>query len=268
MLSSLTVVISGVTRRKAARNRTFGQPTNRCCQLWTRGTLPSSARLTNTTSLEVAYIGNKGTNGFAGDGQYLQRQSGPPLFGYQTIASTAATSILQRLSPPLAFLIPSTRPVPCMRWYRWIKATTRATTPAASTTRCEMKLDRRFSQGLQFLTHYTMLTRTSTTATTTLTVTRSLMGPDDPVRNHVWVTTRCTLAVRQRQDFARKSGRAEDYRRGMANYWHHQLERRVAVDTQFNECGPEQDVGVCRPNKGSGSFPWARDRSAPIAIHT
>jgi hypothetical protein len=23
----------------------------------------------------------------------------------------------------------------------------------------------------------------------------------------------------------------------------------------FNECNPEQDVGVCRPNKGSGSFP-------------
>ena len=23
----------------------------------------------------------------------------------------------------------------------------------------------------------------------------------------------------------------------------------------FNECGPEEDVGVCRPNRGSGSFP-------------
>jgi hypothetical protein len=36
----------------------------------------------------------------------------------------------------------------------------------------------------------------------------------------------------------------------------------------FGECGPEQDVGICRPNKGSGSFDVGAVRSIPSPIRS
>ncbi len=35
----------------------------------------------------------------------------------------------------------------------------------------------------------------------------------------------------------------------------------------FNECGPEEDVGVCRPNKGTGTLHTGVGKLDPIA-HT
>ena len=40
----------------------------------------------------------------------------------------------------------------------------------------------------------------------------------------------------------------------LADHEYHELERRAALDAELWNCGGEQDVGVCRPSQGSGSF--------------
>jgi len=49
---------------------------------------------------------------------------------------------------------------------------------------------------------------------------------------------------------------------------YHQLERGAAVDPQFGDCGQDQDVGVCRPNIGTGSLKTGVHRDPATGIVT
>ncbi len=88
----------------------------------------------------------------------------------------------------------STRPAYCNA-VRRIRATSWATTRAVSTTRSKSK----WIGGSRTVCNYSpitpSLTRTSTTATNTRSATPIAYGPDDQVRNHVWVTRWCTSCL-------------------------------------------------------------------------
>ena len=118
-------------------------------------------QITNTISSEVAYVGSKGTHGFAGNGPNYDVNP-VALAGTRTICGRRTRR--NKLGGSSARL-PRTAPS-AMRDVRLGHQYLRSGigfdlgnyygNDAASTYNAfEVKVDKRFSQGLQFLTHYT-----------------------------------------------------------------------------------------------------------------
>jgi len=121
----------------------------------------------------------------------------------------------------------------------------------------QVKAERRFSHGLQFLSHYTFAHAYKYDSNYYADDPKVAYGPDDEVRNHLWVNNVVyALPFGRNQTFAGNSSRAEDL---IIGGW------QIAGTTtwgsglpwtpSFSGCGSDEDVGVCRPNRGSGSFP-------------
>ena len=118
-------------------------------------------------------------------------------------------------------------------------------------------MDQRFSHGLQLLSHYTFAHANKYDSNYYANSHPIAYGPDDQVRTHVWVTeARIRVAFRQRaKSFAGNAGRVEDliiggWQISGTTNWSGGL----PWTPSFNNCGNEEDVGVCRPDIGSGSF--------------
>ncbi len=231
-------------------------------------------QLNNNTSLEVAYIGNKGTNGFAGDGNTYNVNQ-PSIVG--CAGKGCSTGVPQSQRRP--FFDKFTYPDCSTANVGAIVAGTCGNTgvPLADQLTCcstdqgnylgnnassiynalQVKVDKRFARGLQFLTHYTFAHADKYDSNYYAISHPLSYGPDDQVRNHVWVTSLVyELPVGKGKSFAGNAGRAEDLIIGGwqitgTTNWSSGLPWTPST----NECGNEEDVGVCRPNKGSGSFP-------------
>jgi hypothetical protein len=212
-------------------------------------------QVTNTISAEVAYVGNKGSHGFAGDGpNYDVNPLSMFLYG------TGANSSLRR---PLCFPVFTVAPG------------TPGVTPLGSCTHLpdslgnyygndasthynalEMKVDKRFNQGLQFIAHYTYARAFAYDSNYYGASHVIAYGPNDFVRNHVFVVnTVYELPFGKGKPFLGNSGRVVNYLVGgyqltNTTNWSGGLPWTPST----NECGKEQDVNICRPNKGSGSF--------------
>ena len=208
-------------------------------------------QLTNTISLEVAYVGNKGSHGFSGDGPNYDINP-VSLFGYKTIDPN--TGVL--------YTTPQRRPL-CH------EDSTGACTgigddlgnyygndASSEYNAFETKVDKRFANGLQFIAHYTFAHAYAYNNNYYAISHPVAYGPNDFVRNQVFViNTVYALPFGRGKMFLGNSGRAVDY---LVGGW------QVTNTTNWssglpwtpttNECGSEQDVGICRPNKGSGSF--------------
>ena len=219
-------------------------------------------QLNNTTSLEVAYIGNKGTNGFAGDGNtYNVNQIN--IAGYGTALTQA-----ERRPFYNKFIYPDCSTV--------TQTCGNTGVPLADQLTCcstdqgnylgndassiynalQVKLDKRFSHGLQFLTHYTYANANKYDSNYYAISHPISYGPDDQVRHSAWVTnTVYELPFGKGKTFAGNAGKAEDtiiggwQITGTTNW-----SSGLPWTPSFNECNGEQDVGVCRPSKGTGSF--------------
>jgi hypothetical protein len=216
-------------------------------------------QLTNTITAEVAYVGSKGTHGFAGDGP-----------NYDVNPA--------RVGPGADLVVPDTDPKKPAGSHKY--AGFSAFTPqnnrrplfpripfdlgnyygndAASTYNAfEVKVEKRFAQGLQFLTHYTFSHAYNYTDSYYAGSHAVAWGPVDFNRNHVWVlNTVYELPFGKGKSFLGNSSRAMDYAIGgwqisNTTNWSSGL----PWTPSFGECGNEQDIGQCRPNKsGSGSF--------------
>jgi len=214
-------------------------------------------QLTNTISAEFAYVGNKGSHGFAGDGpNYDLNQKSMFLFGVidplnPTPNSPYPDSVRRPLCRPNLNVFPET----CagigdsLQNYYGNDAST-------NYNAFETKVDKRFSQGLQLIAHYTFSRSRAYKDTYYPDSHPIAYGPNDFTRNHVFViTTVYELPFGKGKTFLGSSSRAMDY---VVGGW------QLSNDTNWSsglpwtpttkECGAEQDVGVCRPNKGSGSF--------------
>src|SRR3989442_2842608 len=94
-------------------------------------------------------------------------------------------------------------------------------------------------------------------------------GPDDQSRNHVWVNNIVyELPIGRGKTFAGSVGRGLDAIIGgwevtNTTNWSSGLPWTPST----NECGSEQDVGICRPNKGPGSFHVGAGKLDPVT-HT
>ena len=133
----------------------------------------------------------------------------------------------------------------------------------------QVKVDKRFSGGLQFLTHYTFAHSNKYDANYYAISHPIAYGPDDQTRNHVWVTNIVyELPFGRGKRFAGNAGRLED---ALIGGW--QITNTTNWSSglpwtpTFGECGGEEDVGVCRPNKGSGSFHVGAGKFDPNKSH-
>ena len=211
-------------------------------------------QITNTTSLEVAYIGNKGTNGFAGDGNTYNINQ-PSIVGFPTVPQQQRRPFYNAFTyPGIPDPSSTTGSLMCCSTDQGNYLGNNA---SSIYNALQVKVDRRFSHGLQFLTHYTFAHANKYDSNYYADSHPIAYGPDDQVRNHVWVTELVyELPFGKGKSFVGNAGRAEDLIvggwqiTGTTNW-----SSGLPWTPSFNECGPEEDVGVCRPNKGSGSFP-------------
>ena len=205
-------------------------PSNRCCRRSTRGTLTVQRQVTNTISAEVAYVGNKGSHGFAGDG---------PNYDVNPVVhvSVQARRTLSRVRPMHSNLRrPLCRPQSRHRHLRWHRRRSLGNfygnDASSEYNALEIKVDKRFAQGLQFITHYTFSHANAYNNNYYAVSHPIAYGPNDFVRNQVFViNTVYALPFGKGKTFLGSAGRAEDLRGGrMAGNQYHQLEQRSALD--------------------------------------
>ena len=226
-------------------------------------------QLNNSTSLEIAYIGNKGTNVFAGTGNTYNVNQ-PSVVGFASGVPQA-----QRRPYYNKFIYPDCSVSQQQCGLSNVPVSDQLT--CCSTDQgnflgndansiyhaLQVKVDHRFSRGLQLLSHYTWAKANAYDANYFAISHPIAYGPDSQVRAHVWVTNLVyELPVGKGKTFAGNAGRAEDliiggWQISGTTNWSGGLPWTAAA----NECGgsqgssgSEEDVGVCRPNKGTGSF--------------
>lgn len=208
-------------------------------------------QVTNTISAEVAYVGNKGSHGFSGDGPNYDVNP-VSMFGFQTIDPATGVDYTASARRPLcrenSAGVCAGIPDDLGNYY--------GNDASSSYNAFEAKVDKRFNRGFQFITHYTYA-RANAYNSTLYAVSHPISyGPNDFVRRQVWVFNPVyQLPFGKGKQFLGNASRGMNY---VVGGW--QLSNSTNWSSglpwtpSFNECGPEQDVGVCRPNKGSGSF--------------
>jgi len=209
-------------------------------------------QLTNTINLEVAYVGSKGTHGFAGDGPNYDVN--PVTMNlYHVVDPLTGQFYASDFRRPLC--VPSLATDICNR-IGFDLGNYYGNDAASTYNAFEVKAEKRFSQGLQFLTHYTFSHAKNYDSNYYGGSHSIAWGPVDFNRDHVWVlNTVYELPFGKGKTFLRDSSRAVDYVIGgwqvsNTTNWSSGL----PWTPSFNNCGTEEDVNVCRPNKGSGSF--------------
>jgi Carboxypeptidase regulatory-like domain/TonB dependent receptor len=223
-------------------------------------------QLTRTMSLEVTYLGNKGTHGFVGDGPTYnvnQPQLGAGSLAGCPAACTFVPNVPQVQRRPFynAFSYPG-----------YIDPTTNATltccftdqgnylgNDASSTYNAlTVKLDRRFSNGLQFMTFYNYAKGYHYDSNFYVDNKAIAHGPDDNLRNHQWVTSLIyQLPFGKGKSFGGDVGRGMDaviggWQVSGTVTWAGGLPWTPGLSGAV--CNLQQDTGVCRPNTGTGSF--------------
>jgi hypothetical protein len=224
-------------------------------------------QLTNTMSLEVAYIGNKGTNVFAGTGNTYNVNQ-PSIVGCAGVA--CSTGVPQAARRPYfgKFIYPDCSVTLQQCGLSNVAAADQLT--CCSTDQgnylgndansiyhaFQVKVDKRFSKGLQLLSHYTFAHANAYDSNYFAISHPIAYGPDSQVRTHVWVTELTyELPFGRGKSYAGNAGRLEDLLvggwqiSGTTNW-----SGGLPWTPSFNNCGNEEDVGVCRPNPGKGAF--------------
>ena len=219
-------------------------------------------QLTNTMTIDVAYVGNKETHGFVGTGAtYNVNPVFPgPGTSFNNSFSGDTPAVQRRPLYNRYTTVYQGVPVQCCS----IDLTNYFGNDASSKFNAlEVKIDKRFSQGLQLLSHYTYAKAEQYDGGNEYVFAPSLAyGPNSQVRNHVWITSVVyQLPVGRGRKYASNINRLEDYAIGgweiTANTnWSGGLPWTAG----YGECGEDQDTGVCRPNKASGSFPLGAHR--------
>jgi hypothetical protein len=259
-----TVLINGVTQVQSCTQPHI-RPTYQRLPTLDAWNLTVQRQLTSSTSLEIAYIGNKGTNGFAGDGNTYNINQ--PAIGTGSALVSAAGS-----APGFSPTTPQVQRRPYYNAFTYSDIVDPSSTSGflmcCSTDQgnylgnnassiynaLQIKVDRRFTHGLQFLSHYTYAHANKYDSNYYANSHPYSYGPDDQVRNHVWVTQGVyELPFGKGKTFAGSAGRAEDliiggWQISGTTNWSGGL----PWTPSFSNCGQVNDLGLCRPNKNGG----------------
>jgi len=233
-------------------------------------------QLNNTTSLEIAYIGNKGTHIFAGDSDTYNVNQ--PNIGAGTAVVTTAgtapgftpnTAQVTRRPYYNAFTYPAYTdptlngglggPLQCCSTD---EGNYHGNDASSIYNALQVKIEKRFSRGLQVLSHYTFAHADKYDSGYYPNSHPYSYGPDDEVRDHVWVTNAVyELPFGKGKTFGGNASRAQDLIiggwqiTGTTNW-----SSGLLWTPSFDDCSQVNDVGLCRPDKngsfhvGAGSF--------------
>jgi Carboxypeptidase regulatory-like domain/TonB dependent receptor len=216
-------------------------------------------QVTNTISVEAAYVGSKGTHGFVGNGpNYDVNPVSMYLYGVTdpNSTSTPKSNYSQNARRPLCGLDFATSqctkiPFDLGNYY--------GNDAASQYNAFELKVEKRFSGGLQFLTHYTFSHAQGYESDDSYYAINHgiAWGPVDFNRKQVWVANIVyELPFGKGKQFMGGVSKAANYAVGgwqLSNTTN--WSSGLPWTPSFNECGAEEDVGVCRPNRGTSSFP-------------
>jgi hypothetical protein len=202
-------------------------------------------QLTSTMSLEVAYVGNKGSHGFAGNGPSYNANQ-PSIVGFGTLTQAERRPFHNRFTyanyPGL---------VCCDTDFNYL-----GNDASSHYNALTVKLDKRFSKGLQFLIHYTESRAYNYDSNYYNNSHEIAYGPNDFNRKHVFIAnTVYELPFGTGKSYLGNASKAVDY---IVGGW--QLNNTLNWSSGLPwtpstaECGSEQDVGVCRPDRGTGDF--------------
>lgn len=213
-------------------------------------------QLTNSISVEVGYLGSKGTHGFTGDNpNYDVNPVSMALFGVTDPLTGQAYA--QNLRRPLCRPILTPGPLQDTCAGITYDLGNYYGNDAASTYNAfEVKVEKRFNNGLQFISHYTYSHADGYDGTYYPIDHAIAWGPVNWNRDHMWVFSPVyELPFGKGKTYLGDASRALDYAVGgweLSNNttWGSGLPWTAG----FSNCGSEQDVGVCRPNRGTGSF--------------
>ncbi|MCU1302255.1 MAG: Cna B-type protein [Candidatus Sulfotelmatobacter sp.] len=213
-------------------------------------------QVTNTISAEVAYVGSRGTHGFAGDG---------PNYDINPVRVGPGTNLVEadpnnpghNKYTGFTAAIPQNDRRPLFPQIPFDLGNYYGNDAGSKYNAFEAKLEKRFSQGLQFVTHYTYSHAYNYTDSYYAGSHAVAWGPVDFNRNHVWVlSTVYELPFGKGKTYLSGSGKGVDY---LVGGW--QVSNTTNWSSglpwtpSFGECGDQQDIGQCRPDKNSsGSF--------------
>jgi len=220
-------------------------------------------QLTSTMTVEVSYVGNKGTHGFAGDGPaYNENPRSIVGFGVPGVNPDSRRPYFNRYTYPDCSVsmgacgltnVPLADQLTCcssdMGNYFGMDASSKYNA-------LQIKAEKRFSQGLQFVSHYTWSMARFYDSNYFAIDPKVAYGPMNVNRNHAWVTNILyELPFGKGKKYMSDANTLMDY---VVGGW------RLTSITQwagglpwtpsYKDCGSDQDVGVCRPDRASGSF--------------
>ena len=227
-------------------------------------------QLTATINIEVAYIGNKGTHTFAGNGPAYNANeaaigSGTDKYTCTPITSGANTGKFDCTAKFAASIPTNNRRrlflngVPAFTYTGAFAGLTCCSTDVGNyfgndaSSRydaLEIKGEKRFSHGLQFLAHYTYSKAYNYDSSYFSVDSKFAHGPDDFSRNHLFVAnTVYELPVGKGRMFMNNAGRATDL---LVGGW--QISNTLTwggglpFTPTIGECGEISDAGPCRPD--------------------
>ncbi|HTM90110.1 MAG TPA: TonB-dependent receptor [Terriglobales bacterium] len=240
-------------------------------------------QLTNTMSLEVAYVGNKGSHVFAGNG---------PAYDLNPVPLGPGSAIVTPTGVQFTPVVPAEQRRPFYNHFVYPGVIDPATgttmmccadgimgnyfgnDASANYNALQVRLDKRFSQGLQFMSTYTYSHANNWTTDGNFPYgsipDRHLgYGPDDFNRKNVWINNFVyDLPFGRGKKFAGGAGRAMDL---VIGGW--QLTDTMNWSSglpwtpTLGECGLVNDTGIpCMPNV-NGSFKMGAGSLDPVS-HT
>lgn len=211
-------------------------------------------QLTSTMTLEVAYIGNKGTHGFAGDGPtYNANERSIVGYGVKGLDPDSRRPFFNRFTYP-GFIDPATgKTLTCcssdMGNYFGMDA-------SSNYNALQLKVEKRISQGLQFVSHYTFSRARFYDNNYFAIDPKVAYGPMNVNRNHVWVTNFL---------YELPFGKGKKYMSGANTLTEYVIGgwRLTSITDwsgglpwtpSYRDCGSDEDVSICRPDRASGPF--------------
>ncbi len=217
-------------------------------------------QVTNNMTLDIAYVGVIGRHGFVGDGSaYDDNNVNIQNWALTQLPSSnpAHVSQSQRQYFNNMFSIPytdangvTTNVLCCSGG---IMGNYFGNSANSSYNALQIKLQQNMAHGLQFITHYTWSRALNYNGNYFSVSPHIVYGPDDQNRNQVWVLNVVyQLPFGKGKKFGGNAGTAENLVIGgwqvtATTNW----STGLPFTPNYNECNSDEDVGVCRPNKGN-----------------
>jgi hypothetical protein len=227
-------------------------------------------QVTSTMNVEVAYIGNKGTHVFAGNGPAYNTNEVAVGGGSDPYSCTPSGTGFSCKPSGFAAAIPANdrrrlflNGVPAFTYTGAFAGLTCCSTDVGNYfgndasshyNALQVKMEKRFSAGLQFLAHYTYAHAYNFDSTYYSVDPRVAYGPDDFNRNHVFViSTVYELPFGRGRKYMSDIGRAADL---LIGGWQISNTTNWSGGLPFTpsigECNQISDAGPCRPDLLSG----------------